>query len=222
MSQNHTDEFEEKKFAFITYKSITDEYGVSKASQSKWCREFSKECQIKAEAVPKEPNEMDLTKENRHLCKELEDSKKEVTFLKRQPHSLHRCIHRISASAPFGHCRWNTGTTLSCWHWSRRSTPPWCNRSFRCRLWTSTLRTSFYVLCWLVREPSFSTRAARFWGMNLADSTASIDVLSSGKSNLRQMSEKRFCLEVTTSISTPSFWRTFISSPTVLREVEIP
>ena len=35
MSQNHTDEFEEKKFAFITYKSITDEYGVSKASQSK-------------------------------------------------------------------------------------------------------------------------------------------------------------------------------------------
>ena len=28
-----------------TYKSITAEYGVSKASISKWCREFSKECQ---------------------------------------------------------------------------------------------------------------------------------------------------------------------------------
>ncbi len=28
-----------------TYKSITAEYGVSKASISKWCGEFSKECQ---------------------------------------------------------------------------------------------------------------------------------------------------------------------------------
>ena len=33
-----------------TYKSITAEYGVSKASISKWCREFSKECQSSPEA----------------------------------------------------------------------------------------------------------------------------------------------------------------------------
>jgi transposase len=31
-----------------TYKSITVEYGVSKANISKWCREFSDECQAKA------------------------------------------------------------------------------------------------------------------------------------------------------------------------------
>ena len=30
-----------------TYKSLVTEYGVSKASISKWCREFSKECQEK-------------------------------------------------------------------------------------------------------------------------------------------------------------------------------
>ena len=33
-----------------TYKSITAEYGVSKASISKWCSEFSKECQSSPEA----------------------------------------------------------------------------------------------------------------------------------------------------------------------------
>ena len=35
-----------------TYKSITAEYGVSKASISKWCSEFSKECQTKALGSP--------------------------------------------------------------------------------------------------------------------------------------------------------------------------
>ena len=50
-----------------SYKSITEEYGVSKTSQSKWCREFSKKGQTKAEATPEEPNEMDLMKENLSL-----------------------------------------------------------------------------------------------------------------------------------------------------------
>ena len=31
-----------------TYKSLTAEYGVSKASISKWCSGFSEECQQKA------------------------------------------------------------------------------------------------------------------------------------------------------------------------------
>ncbi len=54
MLQNYTPEFK-KKIARLhaeegrTYKSITTEYGVSKASISKWCCEFSKECQSKAQ-----------------------------------------------------------------------------------------------------------------------------------------------------------------------------
>ena len=35
-----------------TYKSLTEEYGVSKASITKWCSEFSEECQQKALANP--------------------------------------------------------------------------------------------------------------------------------------------------------------------------
>ena len=50
MSQNYTPEFKKKIVRLHeeegrTYKSITAEYGVSKASISKWCSEFSKECQ---------------------------------------------------------------------------------------------------------------------------------------------------------------------------------
>ena len=41
-----------------TYKSITAEYGVSKASISKWCREFSKECRMKAQANPEAQDEL--------------------------------------------------------------------------------------------------------------------------------------------------------------------
>ncbi len=66
-----------------TYKSITAEYGVSKASISKWCSEFSKECQMKAQANPDAPNEMELMKENLRLRKELEEAKKENLFLKK-------------------------------------------------------------------------------------------------------------------------------------------
>lgn len=50
MPQSYTAEFKKKIVRLHleegrTYKSITAEYGVSKASISKWCREFSKECQ---------------------------------------------------------------------------------------------------------------------------------------------------------------------------------
>ncbi|MDY3917406.1 MAG: transposase [Candidatus Limivivens sp.] len=52
MPQTYTPEFRKKIVRLReeegrTYKSITAEYGVSKASISKWCREFSKECQEK-------------------------------------------------------------------------------------------------------------------------------------------------------------------------------
>ena len=66
-----------------TYKSITDEYGVSKASISKWCSEFSEECQAKTQLHPETTNEMEMMKENLRLRKELEDAKKENLFLKK-------------------------------------------------------------------------------------------------------------------------------------------
>ena len=88
MSQSYTPEFKKKIVRLHmeegrTYKSITAEYGVSKASISKWCAEFSKECQTKAYENPEIPNEMELMKENLRLRKELEESKKENLFLKK-------------------------------------------------------------------------------------------------------------------------------------------
>lgn len=93
MPQNYTPEFKKKIVRLheeegSTYKSITAEYGVSKASISKWCSEFSKECQEKALNNPDEPNEMELMKENLRLRKELEEAKKENLFLKKRRHSL--------------------------------------------------------------------------------------------------------------------------------------
>lgn len=61
-----------------TYKSITAEYGISKASISKWCSKFSEECQLKADINPNTPNEAELMKENLRLHKELEESQKEI------------------------------------------------------------------------------------------------------------------------------------------------
>lgn len=87
MPQSYTPEFKKKIVRLHeegrTYKSITAEYGVSKASISKWCSEFSKECQYKALEDPNSPNEMQLMKENLRLRKELEEAKKENLFLKK-------------------------------------------------------------------------------------------------------------------------------------------
>ena len=68
MPQSYTPEFKKKIVRLHeeegrTYKSITAEYGVSKASISKWCSE--------------------LMKENLRLRKELEEAKKENLFLKK-------------------------------------------------------------------------------------------------------------------------------------------
>ena len=61
MPQTYTPEFKKKIVRLHleegrTYKSITTEYGVSKASISKWCAEFSEECQTKAILNPESPN----------------------------------------------------------------------------------------------------------------------------------------------------------------------
>ncbi|MCI9198506.1 MAG: transposase [Lachnospiraceae bacterium] len=52
MSQNYTPEFKKKIVRLHeeegrTYKSITAEYVVSKASISAWCRQFRGKCQTK-------------------------------------------------------------------------------------------------------------------------------------------------------------------------------
>ena len=88
MPQTYTTEFRKKIVRLHveegrTYNSITAEYGVSKASISKWCREFNEECQEKALSNPDTPNEMELMKENLRLRKELEEAKKENLFLKK-------------------------------------------------------------------------------------------------------------------------------------------
>ena len=87
MSQSYTPEFKKKIVRLHieegrTYKSITAEYGVSKASISKWCAEFSEECHTKAQQNPDAPNDLELMKENLRLRKELEEAKKENLFLK--------------------------------------------------------------------------------------------------------------------------------------------
>jgi len=66
-----------------TYRSLTAEYGVSKASISKWCNEFSEECQQNASKNLTAQNDLELMKENRRLREELADARKENLFLKK-------------------------------------------------------------------------------------------------------------------------------------------
>ena len=88
MPQSYAPEFKKKIVRLHleegrTYKSITAEYGVSKASISKWCAEFSKECQAQATSDSNNPNEAEPMKENLRLRRELEEIKKENLFLKK-------------------------------------------------------------------------------------------------------------------------------------------
>ena len=83
MPQNYTTELKKKVVRLHeegrTYKSITAEYGVSKASISKWCGEYREECQ----STPEAKEEYDAMKEIRKLRKELEEVRKENQFLKK-------------------------------------------------------------------------------------------------------------------------------------------
>jgi len=84
MPQNYTPEFKKKIVRLHlqdgrTMKSITAEYGVSKASISKWCSEFREECQTNEEAE----KEYDSMKELLRLKRENEELKKENLFLKK-------------------------------------------------------------------------------------------------------------------------------------------
>ncbi len=84
MSQNYTPESKKKivrlhKEEGRTYKSITAEYGVSKASISKWCSEFSRECQTS----PQAKEDYDSMKENLRLKREDDGLRKEIASLKK-------------------------------------------------------------------------------------------------------------------------------------------
>ena len=84
MSQYYDDEFKKKIVRLKleegrTAKSIISEYGVSKASITKWCQEFREECQSNPEAQ----KDFDSMKEILRLKKELEEVKKENLFLKK-------------------------------------------------------------------------------------------------------------------------------------------
>ena len=84
MSQNYTPEFKNKIVRLHeeegrTYKSITAEYGVSKASISKWCSELRNECQTS----PETKAEYDNMKEMLRLKKENDELRKENLFLKK-------------------------------------------------------------------------------------------------------------------------------------------
>ncbi len=89
MQQLYEPEFK-KKIARLhlegrTSKSLTEEYGVSKASISKWTEDYRKECQDQAFESPdgEKINELEMLEENRRLRKELEQAKKENQFLKK-------------------------------------------------------------------------------------------------------------------------------------------
>jgi len=84
MPQNYEPEFKKKIIGLHleegrTFKSITSEYGVSKASISKWCSELSEECQTN----PQAKEDYDYMKENLRLKQENEELKKENLFLKK-------------------------------------------------------------------------------------------------------------------------------------------
>ena len=84
MPQSYTPEFKKKivRLHFEegrTYQSIISKYDVLKASISKWCREFSKECQTSPEAK----EEYVYMREMLKLRKKNEELRKKNLFLKK-------------------------------------------------------------------------------------------------------------------------------------------
>lgn len=84
MAQNYTAEYKKKIVRLHleegrTYKSITAEYGVSKAAISAWCKQYREECQTN----PQANDDYDTMKENLRLKRENEELRKENLFLKK-------------------------------------------------------------------------------------------------------------------------------------------
>ena len=84
MPQSYSTEFKKKIVRLHeedgrTYKSITAEYGVSKASITNWCKELREECL----SNPQAQIEYDNMKELLKLKRENEELRKENLFLKK-------------------------------------------------------------------------------------------------------------------------------------------
>ena len=79
---------------------MTAEYGVSKASISKWCKEFSEECQQNTSKNLTAQNDLELMKENRRLREELADARKENEEIYlheyRDEESLYRAVEHFA------------------------------------------------------------------------------------------------------------------------------
>ena len=69
-----------------TIKSLNEEYQLGDGTVRKWVRAFREEC----ETDPELNDTKELYEENRKLRRELEEKNKEITFLKKQPHSSQR------------------------------------------------------------------------------------------------------------------------------------
>ena len=63
-----------------SYKSLTQEYGVSKSAISKWVELFSNECQKKVNADPTALNDADLMKENLRFARNWKKYGKKIFF----------------------------------------------------------------------------------------------------------------------------------------------
>ena len=66
-----------------TYKSLQQEYGVSKSAAARWCEEYSKGCLESSLHDPNMTNKAELMKENLRLRRELDERNKEILFLKK-------------------------------------------------------------------------------------------------------------------------------------------
>ena len=84
MAQIYDEEFKQKMVRLHlqegrTIGSLVTEYSVSKASISKWCKDFSKECQNNESAQ----KDMESMREIYRLRKQVQELEKENEFLKK-------------------------------------------------------------------------------------------------------------------------------------------
>lgn len=84
MAQIYDEEFKQKMVRLHlqegrTIGSLVTEYSVSKASISKWCKDFSKECQNNESAQ----KDMESMREIYRLRKQVQELEKENVFLKK-------------------------------------------------------------------------------------------------------------------------------------------
>lgn len=83
MPQNYTPEFKKKIVRLRleegrTINSITTEYGISKETLRRWCKDFQEKCQVQSLQTSFSANEAEIMKENLRLRRELAEKEKET------------------------------------------------------------------------------------------------------------------------------------------------